>query len=239
MSDSVRINRWLSMMGVCSRKQADRLIKNGVISVNNTPANLGMKINQKDLVKVAGKVIDERPKAIFMLYHKPIGIVCTHAPEVKNGLHQVLQSQLEQRVFAIGRLDKDSEGLLLLTNQGDVVNQMMQAEHKQEKEYIVTVDKNITDDFIKAMSEGVEIFGGKTLPCKVEKLSDREFRIILVQGLNLQIRRMCKALGYRVKALKRVRIMNLELGKLKSGEIRFLTTEETSGLMLKLKLIES
>lgn len=233
----VRINKWLSEMGVCSKKQADQLIADGRVLVNGNPAILGMKITLDALVTVDGVVIKRRPKPVFLLYHKPVGVICTHDVSVKNNIDEALK--YPNRVFAVGRLDKESEGLLLLTNQGDVVNKLMRAENKHVKTYKVWVDKSITPEFIHQMSQGVAILHTTTLPCPVQKISETCFQIELIQGLNRQIRRMCKALGYRVERLQRTHIMNLSLVGLKVGDCRELNAEEERELLISLKHSEN
>ncbi|BCN92858.1 pseudouridine synthase [Thiomicrorhabdus immobilis] len=224
----VRINKWLSEMGVCSRKQADCLIMSGQVLVNQQPASLGMKIQAGDQVMVKGEMIETIPAPIFLLYHKPVGVVCTHDLSVKNNIEQAVQ--FPQRVFAVGRLDKASEGLMLLTNQGDSVNKIMRAENHHQKVYRVWVDKSITDDFLIKMANGVPILNTVTLPCQVDFVDEYQdktvFEISLRQGLNLQIRRMCKALGYRVLRLQRIKIMQFELLGLPLGENRVLDDEQ-------------
>jgi len=227
-----RINKWLSEMGICSRKQADRLIKQGKVWVNKQVATLGMTVSDKDVVHVGGKQIIEKPKPVFLLYHKPVGVVCTHDLAVENSLEKVID--YPERVFAVGRLDKQSEGLLLLTNQGDSVNKIMRAEHHHEKVYRVWVDSPITEEFIKKMASGVEILNTVTLPCKVIKMDENCFEITLTQGLNLQIRRMAKALGYRVTRLQRIKIMQFDLQGIALGLFRVLTPLEIQALQCEL-----
>lgn len=228
----IRINKWLSEMGICSRKQADSWIVQKRIKINGELANLGQKVSEGDEVTLDGKLIDTRPKPIFLLYHKPVGVVCTHDLTVKNNIEQAVQ--YPQRVFAVGRLDKESEGLMLLTNHGDSVNQIMRAENKQPKIYQVWVDKPLTEEFKKSMESGVAILNTVTLPCKVELLNQRCFKITLTQGLNLQIRRMCKALGYKVLRLQRVQIMDFTLADLPSGDHLLLDDLQTQRLLTKL-----
>jgi 23S rRNA pseudouridine2604 synthase len=228
-----RINKWLSEMGVCSRKQADRLIQNKEVLVNNQPATLGMLIDSNDIVTVSGKLIQQKPKAIYLLYHKPVGVVCTHDLGVKNNIEQAIN--YPQRIFAVGRLDKESEGLMLLTNQGDSVNKIMRAENHHEKVYQVWVDKPITENFVQKMASGVPILHTITLPCKVRKIGEQCFEITLTQGLNLQIRRMAKELGYRVVRLKRIQIMEFTLSGLEVGDIRLLSDKEITDLKEELE----
>lgn len=225
----IRINKWLSEMGVCSRKQADNLIQQDKVLVNGQIAKLGMLIASEDKVTVDGVIIENRPKPVFLLYHKPVGVVCSYHPDVKNNIGDAVN--YPQRVFAVGRLDKESEGLILLTNQGDVVNKIMRAENKHDKVYKVWVDKALDDDFIQQMASGVEILDTVTLPCQVTKLASQCFEITLNQGLNRQIRRMCKALGYRVERLQRVSIMQFALDDLTVGATRLLSENEAADLL--------
>mgnify|MGYP000352626384 CR=1 FL=1 len=232
-----RINKWLSEMGVCSRKQADNLIQSGEVLVNDKIATLGMLVNDIDKVSVLGTVITHKPKPIYMLYHKPVGVVCTHDLNVENNIEQAIN--FPQRVFAVGRLDKESEGLMLLTNQGDSVNKIMRAENHHQKVYRVWLDKTPNKAFANAMACGVEILDRVTLPCKVVLLDDGEdnkhsFEITLTQGLNLQIRRMCKALGYRVVRLQRIKIMQFDLAHISPGEYRLLSPMEVQKLQAAL-----
>jgi len=224
-----RINKWLSEMGVCSKNQADRLIQQGEVSVNGETAILGMSIHSGDCVSVSGEPVTEKPNPVFLLYHKPVGVVCTYDLKVKNNLAQSVD--YPQRVFALGRLDKDSEGLMLLTNQGDVVNKIMRAENNHEKLYRVWLDKPISEDFVCNMSAGVEVLQTVTLPCKVVKIDEMCFEITLTQGLNRQIRRMCQTLGYRVERLQRLRIMAFELQELAPGRTRLLNKKESESLL--------
>jgi 23S rRNA pseudouridine2604 synthase len=219
-----RINKWLSEMGVCSRKQADRLILEGCVEVNHKPAKLGMNIQESDSVRVNDELISGKPEIKFLLYHKPVGVVCSYQAHQENNLATVLD--LSFRVFAVGRLDKDSEGLLLLTNQGDVVNPLMKSKFKQPKIYQVWVDQPLPNEVLETLTQGVEILGQTTLPCQVKRISECCIEMTLVQGLNLQIRRMFKAVGYRVVRLKRISLAGLELGNLAPGEIRSLDKDE-------------
>ncbi|WP_373019471.1 pseudouridine synthase [Thiomicrorhabdus sp.] len=229
----IRINKFLSEAGICSRKQADRLIEQGEVEVNGQPAYLGMKIRETDQVSVSGRGIESKPEPVYLLYHKPVGITCTHDLAVKGNLVDALD--FPQRVFAVGRLDKASEGLMLLTNDGEIVNKILRVENAHQKRYQVTVDKAITPAFLQAMAAGVEILDTVTRPCQVSQRSEDCFEIVLTQGLNRQIRRMCKALGYRVTRLRRLRIMHLELDGLSEGEWRLLTPEERNQLTLQLR----
>lgn len=222
----IRINKFLSEAGVCSRREADRLIDAKEVTIDGRIAVTGDKVLDGQTVCLRGKEVKKEEKMILLALYKPVGIVCTAEKREKNNVIQYLN--YPKRVFPIGRLDKDSEGLLLLTNNGEIVNKMMRAGNKHEKEYIVTVNKNISDSFIRGLAGGIPLveLGTTTRKCKVEKLSNRQFRIILTQGLNRQIRRMCEYFGYRVEKLVRVRIMNIELDGLKYGAYREVTEEE-------------
>lgn len=227
MEDNIRLNKFLSDAGVCSRRAADKAIEAGEVLVNGKPAVMGQRISEGDKVEYAGKLVSNADKKpILLAYNKPAGIVCTAEKREKNNIVDHLN--YPKRIYPIGRLDKDSTGLILLTNQGDLVNKIMRAVNAHEKEYVVSVDKEITGDFIRKMSDGVYLdeLEVTTRKCKVRKLSKYEFNIILTQGLNRQIRRMCQMLGYRVKTLKRVRIMNINLADLKEDTYRDVTAEE-------------
>lgn len=221
---STNLNKFISSTGICSRREAEKLIVDGRVTLNGKLTQLGNRVFDGDVVKIDGKLLKNKPKTIYIALNKPVGIVCTtDGKERKNIVKFVGHSQ---RLFPIGRLDKPSEGLIFLTNDGDIVNKILRAGNNHEKEYIVTVDKPINDRFIKRMGNGIPVLGTVTKKCKVEKLSATQFKIILVQGLNRQIRRMCEYLGYKVQTLKRTRIMNVSLGKLKVGEWRELSSEE-------------
>jgi 23S rRNA pseudouridine2604 synthase len=219
------INKYLSEAGYCSRRAADKLIEDGRVTINGEVPLMGTKIVEGDVVKVDGKsVVKKDEKAVYLVLNKPRGIVCTTDTRVeKDNIIDFLN--YPKRIFPIGRLDKASEGLILLTNDGDIVNKILRARNNHEKEYIVQVNKPINKDFIKKMSQGVPILDTITRPCKVEQLSRVRFKIILTQGLNRQIRRMCEYLGYHVQQLKRVRIMNIHLD-LPNGKYREMTKEE-------------
>ena len=216
--EPVRLNKYLSEAGVCSRREADRLIETGRVTVDGKKAVTGMRVMPGQVVKIGQKTVSRQDEMVVLAVNKPRGIVCTEERRERNSIVRFLDYPV--RVTYVGRLDKDSRGLLLMTNNGDIINRMMRAANYHEKEYKVTVDKEITDDFIRKMASGVAILDTVTRPCRVEKLGKYTFRIILTQGLNRQIRRMCETLGYEVKALVRVRIMNIRLGSLKEGEYR-------------------
>ena len=229
----MRINKYISETGICSRREADALIEAKKVTINGLIAELGSVVALGDKVKVEGKAIGNKPQLEYIVLNKPVGITSTTERHIKDNIIDFVNHP--KRIFPIGRLDKDSEGLILLTNDGDIVNKILRAENNHEKEYIVTINKNITDDFLTGMASGVHILGTKTKPCKIKKINDRSFNIILTQGLNRQIRRMCQAFDYRVVKLKRIRIMNIKLGNLKVGQWRNLTSEELQQLKALLK----
>lgn len=220
----MRINKFISETGFCSRREADKLVTAGHVTINGVKAELGSQAELGDDVRINGRPIGKQSKHVYIALHKPVGITCTTELHIKENIVDFVNHK--ERIFPIGRLDKDSEGLILLTNDGDVVNPILRSEGKHEKEYIVTVDKPITQAFLNGMSEGVHILGSMTLPCKVKRLGDKTFNIILTEGRNRQIRRMCEAFGYRVFRLKRVRIMNIFLGDLPKGKWRDLSEDE-------------
>ena len=226
----IRLNKYLSEAGVCSRREADRLIESGIVTVDGKTAAPGMKVEDGQEVRVGKKVVKSKTEKTVLAVYKPAGIVCTEDKREKKNNIRFLNYPV--RITYAGRLDKDSQGLILLTNNGDIVNKMMRAGNMHEKEYEVTVNHDITETFLKKMSGGVplEELGVVTRPCAVEKLDVRKFRIILTQGYNRQIRRMCEYCGYKVVKLKRVRIMNIELGSLKKGKYRRVTAEEWTEL---------
>ncbi|UPK41775.1 pseudouridine synthase [Paenibacillus pabuli] len=226
----MRINKYISETGYCSRRETNRLIAAGRITINGKVCEKGADVEPEDIVLIDGKEIHvNNCEPVYLALNKPIGIVCTAAAQVEGNIIQYVN--YPSRIFAIGRLDKASEGLIFLTNDGDIVNKMMRSEHNHDKEYVVTVDKPVTDEFVRAMSQGVEIMNVVTKPCEVYKHSENVFRIILTQGLNLQIRRMCKALGYRVLKLERIRIMNVTLSGLERGQWRHLEKQELEKLL--------
>jgi 23S rRNA pseudouridine2604 synthase len=233
-STLTRLNKFLSEAGYCSRRAADKLIEEGRVTVNGKHPEMGTKVSPSDEIAVDGTIISKRKKAhVYIAFNKPVGIVCTTDTRVeKNNIIDFIN--YPSRIFPIGRLDKDSEGLILLTDDGDIVNKILRSSNNHEKEYIVTVDKPISQTFIKHMSNGVPILDTITKPCKVQKLSRNSFKIILTQGLNRQIRRMCEYLGYEVESLQRVRIMNINL-KSAVGSYRNLTAEELNTLNEALK----
>lgn len=233
-TEPVRLNKYISDAGICSRREADRLIESGKVTVDGQTAMQGMKVTPEQTVMVGKKKIGGKNEMVVLAVNKPVGIVCTEDVRTKNNIIQFLKYPV--RVTYVGRLDKDSDGLLLMTNNGDIINKMMRAGNYHEKEYVVRVNKPITEDFVRRMSEGVHIVDKEkdldavTRPCRVEQIGKYKFRIVLTQGLNRQIRRMSEALGYRVEELTRVRIMNIELGGLKPGAYRKLTDKELNEL---------
>lgn len=223
--NTIRINKFLSEVGYCSRREADKLVQSGKVRINGKIAENGSQVGTNDKVSVKGKFLTkDSQKNIYLAFNKPIGIVCTTDKRVEKD-NIVDYINYPERIFPIGRLDKPSEGLILMTNDGDIVNKILRARNNHEKEYIVTVNKPITTDFIRRMGNGIPILGTTTKKCKVEKLSTYTFKIILTQGLNRQIRRMCEYLDFRVKKLKRTRIMNIKLD-IPVGKWRHLTHEE-------------
>jgi 23S rRNA pseudouridine2604 synthase len=227
----VRLNKYLGESGQWSRRVADELIEEGRVTINGKPASLGMQVNPGDEVKVDGDVVGGARKLtrpVYIALNKPVGITCTTERHVEGNIVDFVDH--DERIFPIGRLDKDSEGLILLTNDGDIVNEVLRAEHNHEKQYIVVVNRPFDDGFVDKMSAGVKLSDATTKRCKVTKLGPKMFEIILTQGLNRQIRRMCDALGYEVVALKRVRIMHVLLGNLALGRWRNLTPQEVAGL---------
>ena len=227
----VRINKFLSEAGVCSRREADRKIENGEVTINDRVAVNGDKVMPDDIVYVNGRPVQKEEEMVLLALYKPVGIVCTAEKREKNNVIDFMK--YPKRIYPIGRLDKDSEGLLLMTNNGEIVNKIMRAGNMHEKEYIVTVNKPVTDSFVRGLAGGVPLveLNTTTRKCKVEKIANRKIRIILTQGLNRQIRRMCEYFGYRVEKLERVRIMNITLGELKPGEYREITGAEYTKLM--------
>ncbi len=230
--DSKRLNKAISDSGFCSRRQADKYIEQGLVTINGEVASLGDRAMPKDIIKVKDQQITENDELVYIALNKPIGITCTTDRRIEGNVVDFINHK--ERIFHIGRLDKPSEGLLLMTNDGDIVNKILRAGNQHEKEYIVKVDRRITDDFIKRMSSGVPILDTVTKKCVVEKVGRYVFKITLIQGLNRQIRRMCEHLGYEVVTLKRLRIMNIRLGDLPIGEWRDLTQKELTDLKYSL-----
>lgn len=232
---SKRLNKHIAETGFCSRREADDLIANRRVTVNGLPAGIGTLVEEGDEVKVDGQALKARPaksgkrRHVYIALNKPVGITCTTESTVKGNIVDFVGH--EQRIFPVGRLDKDSEGLILLTSNGDIVNRILRAENRHEKEYLVAVNKPVTDEFLRGMARGVRIHGQMTLPCRTGRIGKFGFRIVLTQGLNRQIRLMSAEFGYRVTQLRRVRIDNLRLGPLKPGRWRNLTDQELQVLL--------
>ncbi len=232
--EEIRLNKYLSDSGICSRREADRLIEAGKVTVDGETAVMGMKVTSNQQIFVNGKLVTGGDEDILLAVNKPVGIVCTTASEEKDNIVDFIG--YPKRIYPIGRLDKDSEGLILMTNQGELVNKILRGGNNHEKEYLVKVNKPVTSEFIRGMSAGVPILDTVTKPCVVERTGYNGFRIILTQGLNRQIRRMCEYFGYRVTYLKRIRVMNIKLGDLKVGEYRRIEGAEYQEVM---KLLEN
>ncbi len=225
----MRLNKYISEAGLCSRREADARIEVGRVTLNGVVATLGMQVAAGDIVCVDGKPVAGEQRHVYIALNKPVGIVSTTEGHVAGNILGVVK--YPQRIFPIGRLDKDSEGLILLTNNGDIVNEILRSENEHEKEYVVTVDRQVTEIFLGGMASGVRILGTVTKPCKVRRVAPATFHIVLTQGLNRQIRRMCSFYGYKVLRLQRVRIINITLGDLKPGQWRHLQPAEVRGLL--------
>jgi len=228
MQDSISLNKYISNTGVCSRREADRWIEAGRVKINGAVAKKGNRVTPTDKVTVDNKPLKAKPKLVYIALNKPAGITCTTDLKDKDNIIDFVQHP--KRIFPIGRLDKPSTGLILLTNDGDIVNKILREENNHDKEYVVTTNRPISKDFIQKMSNGIPILGTVTKKCKVQQIGQKAFKITLTQGLNRQIRRMCEYLDYRVVTLKRVRIMNIRLNKLKVGQWRDLTAQELQKL---------
>ncbi len=230
--DSISLNKYVSGTGICSRREADRWIDAGRLTINGKVAVKGNRVFPGDTVHLDGSPLGSAPEQVYIILNKPAGITCTTDQSDPSNIIDHIGHH--QRIFPIGRLDKNSTGLIILTNDGDIVNQVLRKENRHEKEYIVKVDRPITRGFVQKMSRPIPMLGTKTLPCKVEQINKTVFRIILTQGLNRQIRRMCEYCGYKVLSLKRVRIMNIHLGRLAMGDWRDLSAQELQGLRKQL-----
>ncbi len=228
----LRINKYLSERGLCSRREADSWVAAGRVAVNGVVATLGTRVLPTDEVAVDGVVAGDPSRHVYLALHKPLGIECTTDQRVAHNIVDFVAHR--ERVFPVGRLDKDSEGLILMTNNGDIVNLLLRRENRHEKEYIVTVDRPVTDEFLAGMAKGVQILDTMTAPCEVERVAKNVFRIVLTQGLNRQIRRMCDVFGYTVRRLVRVRFVNIKLEGLEPGRWRNLTHAELVGLVPQL-----
>jgi 23S rRNA pseudouridine2604 synthase len=231
--ETKRLNKAISETGYCSRREADRLIEQGKVEVNGEIAGLGVQVSENDRICVEGKLITKDVKNIYLAFNKPVGITSTTDTTIKSNIIDFIN--FPERIFPIGRLDKPSEGLIFLTNDGDIVNKILRSKNNHEKEYVVSVNKKITTDFIEKMENGVPVLDTITKKCSVKMMDDFSFNIVLTQGLNRQIRRMCNYLGYEVRTLKRIRIMNVQLGNLKPGKYRHFSPSE---LMELLRLVE-
>ncbi len=220
----MRLNKYIAKSGICSRRKADELIDSGKVLLNGQTPSKGQIVTEGDIVKVNGKIISLEDEKVYIAFNKPLDIVCTSNTKLKNNIIDYIN--YPKRIYTVGRLDANSEGLILLTNDGDFSQTLTMASNLHEKEYLVTVYKDITEDFVKNMERGVEIDGKMTAPCKVVKLSNRKFKITLIQGLNRQIRKMCISQGNRVKTLKRIRIGKLILGDLKTGEYKKISPKD-------------
>lgn len=224
MEEKMRINKYLSSSGYCSRREADRLLEQGRVTIDGRKAELGDRAGEGEKVCVDGKPVYPEKKRIVIAFHKPAGVVCTSSRKEKNNIIDYIR--FPQRIYPVGRLDKDSTGLIFLTNDGELMDRILRGKNGHEKEYIVQVNRPIKPEILAAMSQGVPILDTMTRPCKIEPMNERTFRIVLTQGLNRQIRRMCEYFGYKVTKLKRVRIMNVVLDGLQEGKWRYLSEEE-------------
>lgn len=233
LDDGIRLNKYLSDAGFCSRREADRLIEGGKVYIDNLKAKMGQRVFKNQEVTVNGKKIITNNHLELIAFNKPRGIECTTSKDVNNNIVDYIG--YHTRIYPIGRLDKDSQGLILLTNDGSIVNGILKGSNNHEKEYEVVVDKPITDEFLENMSKGVAILDTVTKPCKIRKIGKCKFNIIITQGLNRQIRRMCESLGYKVRQLKRIRIMNIKLSDIEIGQYRALTKKEYEELIRELK----
>ena len=229
----ISLNKYISETGFCSRREADKYIEQLRVTINGVEATKGNRVGENDVVLVDGELIKKKKTAVYLALNKPKGVTCT--TDLKDKTNIIDFVNFKTRIFPIGRLDKRSDGLIFLTNDGDIVNKILRAGNNHEKEYVVTVDKPITGDFIHKMSSGVKIMGTVTKKCFVKQESDNRFRIVLTQGLNRQIRRMCEALGYRVTSLKRIRIMNISISGLQPGKWRYFTPQEIDSINEMLK----
>lgn len=233
MEEKIRINKYLSSCGYCSRREADRLLEQGRVTIDEKRAELGDRVDEDQIVCVDGKPVSKEPKRIVIAFHKPAGVVCTSSREEKNNIIEYIQ--FPQRIYPVGRLDKDSTGLIFLTNDGELMDRILRSKNGHEKEYIVRVNRSLKPEILSAMRQGVPILDTMTKPCKIEQINDKSFKIILTQGLNRQIRRMCEYFGYKVVYLKRVRIMNVLLGELPEGKWRYLSEKELRTIEKSLK----
>lgn len=228
-NEGIRLNKYIASSGLCSRREADSLIENGKVTINGIVAVQGTKVNEGDVVLVGGQKITPDDSMVYIAFNKPLGVTCTTDKRDPSNIIDFIG--FDERIFPVGRLDKNSSGLILLTNDGSIVNKLLRAENGHEKEYLVTINRPYDKNFIKQMESGVPVLGQLTLPCKIKPAGDKTFKIILHQGLNRQIRRMCEYLGYKVTKLKRIRFMNINLGDLETGKWRYLTPDEKKELL--------
>ena len=228
--ENKRLNKAIAETGLCSRRAADKLIDEGKVKVNGEVAGLGVKVQATDEISIDGEIITKQVKDIYLVFNKPVGITCTTDKNIKGNIIDFIN--YPERIFPIGRLDKPSEGLIFMTNDGDIVNKILRAKNNHDKEYLVTVNKKITSQFIKKMRNGLPVLDTITEKCQITKIDNFTFNIILTQGLNRQIRRMCEFLNYEVKTLKRIRIMNIDLGNLKIGKYRTFTSTELQEILM-------
>jgi 23S rRNA pseudouridine2604 synthase len=224
-----RLNKWLAEHGLCSRREADAVIRDGRVKINGAIAQMGQRVSATDRVELDAQVVSQAPRAIYIAFHKPVGVECTTDTRVAHNIIDFIAHP--ERIFPIGRLDKNSEGLILLTNDGDIVNPLLRVENAHEKEYVVDVDKPVTDEFVTAMGQGVTILDRQTLPCSVWRTGKNQFHIVLKQGLNRQIRRMCEVFGMTVRRLVRVRFVNIRLSDIPVGRWRHLSQVELNSLL--------
>lgn len=228
-NEGIRLNKYIASSGLCSRREADTLIESGKVTINGEPAVQGSKVMDGDIVLVNGRKVTPDDDMVYIAFNKPLGVTCTTDKRDPSNIIDYIG--FDERIFPVGRLDKNSSGLILLTNDGSIVNKLLRAENGHEKEYLVTVNRPYDKNFIRSMESGVPVLGQLTLPCKLKPAGDKTFKIILHQGLNRQIRRMCEHLGYKVTRLKRIRFMNIDLGDLETGKWRYLTSSEKKELL--------
>ena len=228
-NEGIRLNKYIVSSGLCSRREADTLIESGKVTINGETAVQGSKVMDGDIVLVNGRKVTPDDDMVYIAFNKPLGVTCTTDKRDPSNIIDYIG--FDERIFPVGRLDKNSSGLILLTNDGSIVNKLLRAENGHEKEYLVTVNRPYDKNFLRSMESGVPVLGQLTLPCKLKPAGDKTFKIILHQGLNRQIRRMCEYLGYKVTRLKRIRFMNIELGGLETGKWRYLTSSEKKELL--------
>jgi len=228
-NEGIRLNKYIASSGLCSRREADTLIESGKVTINGEVALQGSKVMDGDIVLVNGRKVTPDADMVYIAFNKPLGVTCTTDRRDPSNIIDYIG--FDERIFPVGRLDKNSSGLILLTNDGSIVNKLLRAENGHEKEYLVTVNRPYDKNFLRSMESGVPVLGQLTLPCKLKPAGDRTFKIILHQGLNRQIRRMCEYLGYKVTRLKRIRFMNISLGDLETGKWRYLTASEKKELL--------